>query len=179
VSTLLRHPAFDTEVFIDLIETIIATLPSLSPRRRAEEALVIVRPELTEGERSPIINLWEAMPATTRMKVEGMMRHAKPASVVAWLNGVAARLDRERPTQKLGGPLSSLRCFVSRMASIWSQLGLNPGLVYDFHLRGADDGVSSGGRVESGFQRYCRIALAAVGEVTKISARQVTNAKGF
>jgi hypothetical protein len=67
---------------------------------------------------------------------------------------------------------------VARIATIWRTLGLNPGLAYDFFVHPANDHrIRRGGRVESAFQRYCRSALSAVGDFTKISARQVDNYK--
>jgi hypothetical protein len=61
---------------------------------------------------------------------------------------------------------------------IWSELGLEAGLAYNFFLHPAtQDRIGRGRRVESGFQRYCHGALNALGDVSKISARQVLNAK--
>ena len=53
ISATIRQPAFDTEVFIDLIQTIAAALTELSPQRRARDALAIIYRGPTEGERSP------------------------------------------------------------------------------------------------------------------------------
>jgi hypothetical protein len=118
------------------------------------------------------------MPATTRVKVEAMLG-AKPArSLVGWLNNVADLLEEEQPARKQGAPRSISRIFVSRIATVWRTLGLDPGLAYNFSLHPAKDGrIGRGGRVESTFQRYCRAALTAVGDSTEISARQVANYK--
>jgi hypothetical protein len=105
------------------------------------------------------------MPATTRVKVEGMVRPSR--SLVRWLDNVANLLERERPARELGAPRAISQVFVSRIATIRRALRLNPGLAYDHR----------NGRVESAFQRYCRAALTAVGDSTKISARQVVNYK--
>ena len=176
---VLEQQIFDTEIFIDLIETIVATLPELAPRRLASDVLSLINPELSEGRRPPIIDLWETMPATTRVKIEDLVQKLKlTISVVGWLNCIADLLDRERPQRKRGAPRSTLQILVRRVAAIWRRLGLRPGLAYDFNLHpGEHDRIGRGGRIDSGFQRYCSSALAAFGDTTKISARQVANAK--
>ena len=107
------------------------------------------------------------------------MLTAKPSrSLVGWLNHIADLLEDEQPAHKRGAPRSISRIFVARIATIWRPLGLKPGLAYDSFLHPADeDRIGRGGRVESTFQRYCRAALSAVADSTKISARQVTNYK--
>jgi hypothetical protein len=107
------------------------------------------------------------------------MLQAKPSrSLLRWLNDAADLLERERPIRKLGAPRSITQLFVSRIAKIWRTLGLNPGHAYNFFLHpGNGDRIGRGGRVESSFQSYCRAALAAVGDLTEISARQVANYK--
>jgi hypothetical protein len=179
ISATIRQPAFDTEVFIDLIQTIAAALTELSPQRRARDELAIIYRGPTEGERSPIVDLWEAMPATTRVRVEALTKQAKPStSLVTWLNQLVDLLYRERPERKRGAPRSITRVFTSRTAAIWRMLRLNAGLAYDFFLHpGTDDQIMRGGRIESSFQRYCHAALAAVGDSTEVSARQVSNYK--
>src|SRR5262249_965464 len=157
---------FDSETFIEIVETIPAALPQIGPRRLGENTRSLIHPESGGTRRPPIIDQWEAMPATTRVKVEGMVRPSR--SLVHWLGNVPDLLERERPARKQGAPRSISQVFVSRIATIWRALGLNPGLAYDF---------GRGGRVESAFQRYCRAALSAVGDSTKISARQVVNYK--
>jgi hypothetical protein len=167
---------FDSETFIEVVETITATLPRIGPRRLADNVLSLIHPEPGVAKRPPIIDQWEAMPAPTREKVEGMV-HANPSrSLVRWLDNVADLLEQERPAGKRGAPRSITQAFVSRIARIWRTLGLNPGLAYNFFLHPANDGrIGRGGRVESSFQRYCRAALTAVGDPTEISARQVVN----
>ena len=179
VSAILRQATFDSEVFIEIVETITAALPKVAPRRLADNVFSIIHPELREGRRSPLIDQWEAMPATTRMKVEGLMQQANPStSLVKWLNRLVDLLGRERPARKRGAPRSITQAFVSRTAAIWRTLGLNAGLAYDFFLHpGKGVEIGRGGRVESGFQRYCRVALTAFGDPTEVSARQVANYK--
>jgi hypothetical protein len=65
VSAILRQATFDSEVFIEIVETITAILPEIASRRLADNVFSIVHPALAGGRRSPIIDQWEAMPATT------------------------------------------------------------------------------------------------------------------
>jgi hypothetical protein len=181
VSAILRQATFDSEVFIEIIDVITATLPELEPRRTADRVFSIIHPEPTDGRRSPIIDRWEAMPATTRVKVEGLMQEAKPStSVVQWLTRLIDLLGRYRPPRKRGAPRSLMQTFVSRTAAIWRSLGLTVGLAYNFFLHPATGGeIGHGGRVESSFQRYCRAALTAFGDPAEVSARQVVNYKSM
>src|ERR1700730_6660904 len=173
---IIARAQFDSEAFIGIVETITAVLPQIGPRRLADDILSLIRPEPGETRRPPIIDQWEAMPGTTRVKVEAMLGAKPSRSLVGWLNNVADLVEEEQPARKRGAPRSISRVFVSRIATIWRTLGLNPGLAYDFFLHPAsDDRIGRGGRVESGFQRYCRAALNAVGDSTEISARQVVN----
>ena len=169
---------FDSETFIEVVETITASLPEIGPRRLADNIFSLIHPEPVGARRPPIINQRETMPATTRVKVEGMAQANPSRSLVPWLDDVANLLDRERPARKRGARRSITQVFVSRIAAIWRKLGLEPGLAYDFFLHPASgDQIGRGGRVESRFQRYCRAALTAVGDPTEISARQVVNNK--
>jgi len=162
---IIGQARFDSETFIEIVETITAALPQIGSRRLADNIRSLIYPESGGTRRPPVIDQWEAMPATTRVKVEGMVRPSR--SLVYWLDNVADLLEWERPARKQGAPRSISQSFVSRIATIWHALGLNPGLAYNFRS----------GRVESAFQRYCRAALTAVGDSTKISARQVLNYK--
>jgi hypothetical protein len=176
VGVIIGGTQFDSEIFIEIVETIAVALPEIEPRRWADNILSQIHPEPGEAKRSPIVDQWEAMPATTRVKVEGLVQANPSRSLVRWLGNVANLLDRERPELKRGAPRSISQAFVSRIATIWRTLGLNAGLAYNFFLHPAnDDRIGRGGRVESLFQRYCRAALTAVGDPTEISARQVVN----
>jgi hypothetical protein len=175
---IIGQARFDSEIFIEIVETITAALPEIGPRRLADNVLSVIHPEPGGASRPPIIDHWDAIPATTRVKVEGMVPANPSRSLVRWLNDVADLLEREQPTAKRGAPRSISQVFVSRIATIWRTLGLKPGLAYDSFLDPAThDRIGRGGRVESAFQRYCRAALTAVGDSTKISARQVVNYK--
>jgi hypothetical protein len=150
-------------------------LVKIGPRRLTENVLSLIHPRLDDFGihpepddvgRPPITDQWEVMPATTRVKVEGMVQTIPSRSLVRWLDDVAGLLHQERPTRS--------REFSSRASLRSGELGLNAGIAYNFFLH--PDG--RGGRVESRFQRYCRVALTAVGDTRTISARQVANYKG-
>jgi hypothetical protein len=174
----ISQASFDSEVFIEIIEAIKQALPEIGPRRLADNVLSVIHPEPNAGRRAPVIDAWEAMPAVMRVKVEATVQGNPSRSLVSWLDNVLRILERERPARKQGAPRSVTQAFVSQIARIWRTLGLKPGLAYDFFLhRGDGDRISCGGRVESSFQRHCRAALTAVGNPTKISARQVANYK--
>jgi hypothetical protein len=177
VIPIIEQANFDSETFIEIVGTITATIPQIGPRRLADDILLLVHAE-PGAARSPLIDQWEAMPATIRVKVEAMLAGRPSRSLRSWLNHVADLLDKEQPARRPGAPRSITRKFVSCIARIWRTLGLNPGLAYNHLLYAADaDRIGRGGRVESAFQRYCRAALTAVRDPTKISARQVTNYK--
>ncbi len=181
VTAILIQAAFDTEVFIEIITAITSTLPQLAPRRRANHILSIIHPEPTDGRRSPMIDQWETMPATTRLEIEVLLQQSKPLiSLVQWLNQLVDLLDHCRPPRRVGAPRSISQTFILRIAAIWRSLGLHVGLAYDFFLHPPTAGeIGRGGRVESSFQSYCRAALTAFGDATTISARQITNYKSM
>jgi len=179
VAAPLDQPAFDSELFISVVEIMEEGLREVSPRRLAIDALSKIRPEGVEDRTPPIISLWEALPALTRSEVERLMQGNHAKSLIAWLRRLADLLEQNRPEAKIGAPHSLLQPFLRRVRPIWIELGLEAGLAFDFSLHPAtEDRIGRGGRVESGFQSYCHAALTAFGDVSKISARQVVNAKG-
>jgi hypothetical protein len=179
VALALDQPTFDSEVFINVVEVIEESLRQASPRRLADDALLTIRPEIIGDRTPPMILLWEALPPATRTEVECRMQQgSRPTSLVAWLATLADLLDQERPMRKPGAPHSTLQPFVRRVHALWLRLGLRPGLTYDFWLHPATrDSPRRAGRTASGFQSYCGAAIAAFGDFSAISARQVVNAK--
>jgi hypothetical protein len=191
ITPILKPGIFDTEVLIEVIEAVAQGLREASPKRLADDALSIIHqplpvfkdvkplPNQSERRRPVLIDLWESISEATRIEVERLMQQAGTStSFGAWLVLLADLLAQERPARKLGAPRSQLQLFVSRVAAIWRRLGLRPGLAYNFFLHpGGQDRIGRGGRIESGFQSYCRAALAAVGDFSEVSARQVENAK--
>ena len=171
VSSILRQPVFDTEVFIDAIGAIAAALPKASPRCHAENALKIIYPAIGQGRRSPIVDYWEAMRPTTRGEAERILQRRKHVtSTVGWLNAVADLLNGLK--QQGGAPHSILQPFAFRVASIWRDLRLEPGLAFY-----PGNKFRSACWVKSRFQRYCDAALAAFGDARSVSGRQVRQAK--
>jgi hypothetical protein len=134
VSAKINQAPFDSEAFIDIIETIEHALPRIGPRRLADNVLSLIHPEPGVGRRAPIIDAWEAMPAVMRVKVEAMVQDDSSRSLVSWLDNVARLLERERPARQRGAPRAIPQVFVSRIATIWRTLGLKAGLAYNFFL---------------------------------------------
>jgi hypothetical protein len=174
VRTVLEQPTFDTETLFPLLARVAQILPGLSPNRRAQEAFSILVPRLpgvnsmaVEETRPPLVDLWETIPPITRVQVERLIQQKKaPTSLVAWLMNFAQLLEGNRSVRKRGAPRTTLRLFVFRAKRIWTRLGLKPGRQYNAH---------ESRHVESAFQRYWNAALAAFGDRSSVSARQVSN----
>jgi hypothetical protein len=73
VAGTIGQAQFDSETLIEIVGTITATLPQIGPRRLADDILSLIHGEPGGTRRPPIIDQWEAMPATTRVKVEAML----------------------------------------------------------------------------------------------------------
>jgi hypothetical protein len=189
VTAILDRSAFDTEVFIELVDTISAALPTLSPRRRVDKALDIIHPNDGAGtiewsdpdqlpiRRSLLIEDWETMPPITRANAERTLRDKPRRFNAAWLRHVASLLDRERLRRR--PPYSPMRRFAFPVAKIWRERGLTVGLAhkYDLHPAGCDG--FRGGPVDSQFQRNCHAALTAVGLTERVSAHLVQTSQKF
>ena len=163
---------FDTETFASMIQGIADALPKLAPKRRAMDARdVIDRPIAGVIRTSPLklIELWEAMSAETRRGVEQAVRGSMAKrSAIKFLRRLVVLLEKFSPQAKLGRLPTIQRRYIERVKKIWEALGLRIGRAYD--------GINSRS-VESSFQRFTRLALAAVGDDSVISRRQIAKPK--
>jgi hypothetical protein len=174
VAVVFSRRPFDTEVFIEVIETITDALRALSPRRVADEARSVIDQPLplifkdvfpTEPRRPLLIDHWESIAAVTRVNVERLMQKSgPPTSLVGWLTLLTNRLEQERPVRKRAPSVH--RQFLSRVESILAQLNFKPTQQYDSYAEC---------QVGSAFQRFCDAALAAFGDHRRISRRQISN----
>jgi hypothetical protein len=159
---------FDTETFAAIITDIAAALPMLAPRKRAQDAFDVIDQPIAGIVRTAppeIIELWETMSAETRQQIEQKLRRSlAKKSAIEFLPQLARLLERFLPQSKAGRPRTIQRQYVERVGKIWRSLGLRVGRAYD---------GSKGRSVESRFQRYCGLALTAVGDSSQISGRQI------
>jgi hypothetical protein len=169
IADITRSGVFDTEVFIEVVDCLAACLPQLSPKKLADEALLLLLAGASPEVKSPIIGLWEAIPSVTRSRVERQLTTRPPKSGVALLNLIPALLNSHRPFAPLGAPASPKFEFVKEADRIWSSLNLKSGRRYD--------AAKGAGHVSSAFQQFGDAALAAVGNGSRISDRQVDNLK--
>jgi hypothetical protein len=177
VYAVLSREPFDTEVFIEVIETTKEILQDLSPKILADDARSMIEMPtsfIMKGVEffpmpgsPPLIAYWESVPAATRVEVERIMRKSgSRTSLVGWLNSLAELIDQERPVRKRA-PLVD-RKFTLRVASILAPFNIRPTRLYSAYAEC---------QVGSIFQRYCNAALAAFGDNRRISGRQISNLK--
>jgi hypothetical protein len=165
---------FDTETFAAMIQGIADALPKLAPKRRAQDALDVIDQSVAGVIRtSPpeLIERWETMSAETRREVEQAVRGSTAKrSAIKFLRRLVVLSDEFSPQAKLGRLLTIQRRYIERVSKIWQALGLRIGRAYD--------GMNSRS-VESSFQRFARLALAAVGDDSVISRRQIAKPKNM
>jgi hypothetical protein len=158
---------FDTETFAAIINDIAVALPKLEPRRRGQDAFDVIDQPIAGIVRTAppeIIDLWETMSAGTRQQIELKIHRSVPKkSAIEYFRQLVLLLNRFSPQSK-AGRRTIQRQYVERVGKIWRALGLRVGRAYDGMERRS---------VESRFQRYCRLALAAVGDGLQISGRQI------
>jgi hypothetical protein len=172
----LRH--FDTEMLAELVHTMMSA--TLSPDRVADEMRsamsvasikssndLCVR-EIPRSGPPVVLELWELMPARTRSAVEHGIRERSPKRALAFFRHLAGELKKHSPQPKRIRRPPVVRFFGDRVADVWSELGLQVGRAY----RG-DTIETSAHHVESDFQKFCRLALTAVGDDSRISGRQI------
>ena len=168
---------FDTEAFAGIVHAMVDMLPTLSPTRIANDARSAIcettlpeyyTPEVRNITRCggpAVLELWETIPAITRVQTEQFMRRLpQGTSVVRFLRHLEDGLAIFMPRSKNGRSHAIVSVFAYRVAKIWIRLGLHVGRAYDGEENKERD---------SPFQSFCRHALAAVGESCGISRRQV------
>jgi hypothetical protein len=173
---------FDGEAFADLISALICTLTQVSPKRIANEARLIlidgpkhsndpVVRRIVRTSAPAILDLWETIPAQTRIKAEASIRNLSSCkSAVKFFRHAATVLTN--PQLKMGRRPPIEQQFARQIAQIWGALGLHVGRAY----HGGDRGQWAH-HYPSPFQRFCDLALEAVGDSARISWRQVAAAK--
>jgi hypothetical protein len=173
---------FDTEIFTELVHAMMDALSMLSPASITKAARWVMN-ESARGSKDPavaqiartappaIVELWETIPAGTRIQVEAGLRNWVPPTrrpAMEFLKHLVVLLDKFQPRLKRGRRPPIERHLGRRLAKIWRGLGLHVGRAYD--------GVDSC-HVESNFQRFVRLALTAVGDNSQLSSRQIMNLK--
>jgi hypothetical protein len=168
----LRH--FDTEMLAELIHTMMTA--TLSPNRAAEElrSAISVASLKSSNDKSvrkirrwgplAFVELWELMPFETRSEVERSVRERSPKRALAFFRCLAGELKKHSPQLKRVRRPPVVRFFGDRVAKIWGELGLHVGRAYDGDMAQ---------HLESDFQKFCRLALTAVGDQSRISGRQL------
>jgi len=136
-------------------------------QKAAQDAVDVIDqpiPEVVRTAPPEIIELWETMSAGTRQKIELKIRRLVPKkSAIEFLRQLVVFLKRFS-TRSKAGRRTIQRQYIERVGEVWQGLGLRIGRAYD----GINDKS-----IESRFQRYCRLALAAVGDNSQISGRQI------
>jgi hypothetical protein len=173
---------FDAEIFAQLFQELLDMLSQLSPQRLANDVGVEIRENLhlrhdpvvawTERTAPPAVTeLWDCMPAETRSAVEAELRAWTPPTrgqVTAFLDHLRTLLEKKWPGGRPGRRRALVSAYLKRIAAIWQRLDLHVGLAR---------GGSRVKEAESSVQRFARIALAAVGDNSTVSARQIENLK--
>jgi hypothetical protein len=175
---------FDWEVFANIIHAIIDELSRTSPAIVADRARLALSdagfqapndPALARIRSAPpkILELWETIPAQARAQVEADVRGlSSRKSAVQFFRYLVTALKRSYPRPRLGRPPVVERLFAQSVAAIWRRLGLHAGRAYF-----AGNKYQSPCHKPSSFQRFCDLALAAVGDKSRVSGRQVLNLK--
>lgn len=151
---LIREGHFDTEIFFGLIDRLQVESPKLSPQAKASKVLDIV---VKEG--GVLRELWETMPASTRLKTEKKMVALNQKPVVELMRLLPRILNDFRPPKPRGAPPSLDFGFVCAVDRIWVEQCEHTGL--------------KGRRAEGPFHRFCNAALRGVGHSSEISSNQL------
>jgi hypothetical protein len=181
---LRKHdlPNFDSEIFASLVHGIINELSRVSPTAIADKASLALSDAFQastnavvvqiSGSAPPkVVELWETIPPQTRVQVEAEVRCRRlHKSVVQFSRYLVTALKSSYPQATRGRPLVTERLFAQAVATVWRGLGLRPGRMY---FAGDKDQPPS--HRQSSFQRFCNLALEAVGNKSRVSSRQVVN----
>jgi hypothetical protein len=168
---LVKKGIFDADMFADLIDLLLEVLPDIFPQIKADHVRSII--ERHEGDGSArIVSLWESIPWFTRDCVEQRIKSSPSRSCVELFLVLPSLLwlDEFRPTPRLGAPQFLRREYVKDIHHIWLRLNLTGRRLYK---RATDKEC----HVQSPFQKFCKAALASVGDPTEISIRQVSDLK--
>jgi hypothetical protein len=153
---------FDTEMFGELISALLNA--NLSPPRVASQ----VRSGEPTGQVARLRILWENLPPETRIHVERSVRLRLPKRALKFFRDLVFDLRKHRPRDKRVRHPPAVRPFAARVAKLWQKLGLRVGRSY----RG--DSINKlAHHLESDFQKFCRLALAAIGNDARVSRRQI------
>jgi hypothetical protein len=122
------------------------------------------------------MELWNTISAATRTLVESNLRAStsvKRRSAIGFLKHLVVLLKQHRQKIRRGRHLAIEVGYVQAVEAIWRSHGLGSrvGLAFD-HLKGA-----KGKNIESRFQRFGRLALAAAGDRSGVSRWQVKKVK--
>ena len=183
----LNWRQFDSEIFAEFMHAVLDVLSNVPASRFAADARSSivdllrssndrVATKINRTAPPAIVELWDAIPAATRTQVESNFRvwaSVKKRSVVGFLEHLVALLKQHREKIGRGRHLAIERRYIQMLEAIWRRHGLGSqvGLAFDY-LKG-----DKGKNVESRFQRFGGLALAAVGDRSRVSRWQVTNLK--
>jgi hypothetical protein len=187
ITTGLNWRQFDTEAFAEFMHAILDVFSSASASRFAAEArsLIVeslrssndrVATKINRTARPAIVELWDTIPAATRTQVESNLRalaSVKKRSAIGFLKHLVVLLKQHREKIGRGRHPAIAVGYVRAVEAIWRRHGLGSqvGLAFDY-LKG-----DKGKNVESRFQRFGGLALAAVGDRSSVSRWQVTKVK--
>ena len=187
ITTGLNWHQFDPEVFAEFMHAILDALNRASASRFAANARSLIVESLrssndrvaTKINRTAppaIMELWNTIPAATRTQMESNLRASasvKRISAIGILKHLVVLLKQHREKIGQGRHLAIEVGYVQAVEAIWRRHGLGSrvGLAFD-HLKG-----DKGENIESRFQRFGRLALAAVGDRSGVSRWQVKKVK--
>jgi hypothetical protein len=187
ITTGLNWRQFDSEVFAEFMYAILDVLSRAPASRFAAGARSLIVESLrssndrvaTKINRTAppaIMELWDTIPAATRTQMESNLRASasvKKGSAIGFLKHLVVLLKQYREKIGRGRHLAIAVGYVQAVEAIWRRHGLGSqvGLAFDY-LKG-----DKGEDVESRFQRFGRLALAAVGDRSGVSRWQVKKVK--